>query len=66
VPLARPSGALVNDWTLFENERVHFMVVDCRGDVQFIAPIAPDDDDLDASLDNLFAAAEQAQRARRL
>lgn len=66
VQLTRPLGALVNDWTLFENERVHFMVVDCRGDVQFIAPIAPDDDDLDASLDNLFAATEQAQRARRL
>jgi hypothetical protein len=65
VPVARASATLVNEWTLFENERVHFMVVDCRGDVQFIAPIAPDDEDLDASLDNLFAATEQAQRARR-
>jgi hypothetical protein len=66
VPLARPMGSLRDEWTLFENERVHFMVVDCRGDVQFIAPIAPDDEDLDSSLDNLFAATEQAQRARRL
>jgi hypothetical protein len=66
VPLARPGSHLFDDPSLFEAERIHFMVVDCRGDVQFIAPIAPDDDDLDASLDNLFAAAEQAQRARRL
>ena len=38
------------------------MVVDCRGIVQFVAPIAPDSDDLDAALDELLAAAEQAAR----
>ena len=40
------------------------MVIDCRGVVRFVAPIAPDADDLDAALDEVLAAAEQAEHAR--
>jgi peroxiredoxin len=47
-----------------ERERVHFMVVDGRGIVRFVAPIAADADDLDAALDEVVAAAQQAEHAR--
>lgn len=45
--------------------RVHLMVLDTRGTVRFATPIAPDDDDLDAALDEVIAASEQAEHARR-
>lgn len=48
-----------------ERERVHFMVVDARGVVRFVAPVAADADDGDAAIDELVAAAQQAERARR-
>lgn len=43
-------------------DRVHFMVIDCRGTVQYVAPIVPNTNDTDAVLDELFAAAEQTAR----
>lgn len=62
VPLAIAEPALYEEFTIPDKERIHFMVVDCRGVVQYVAPIAPNGDDTDAVLDELFAAAEQASR----
>jgi hypothetical protein len=39
------------------------MVLDRTGVVRFIAPISPDDDAADAAIDDVLAAAEQAERA---
>jgi len=51
--------------TLKENgERIQFMVVDCRGVIRFAAPLAPGSEDLDAAVDELLAAVEQAERLR--
>ena len=49
---------------LKDSLRVSFMVIDCRGVVRFVAPIAPDADDLDAALDDILAAVEQAEYQR--
>lgn len=62
VPLAYANEALYEEFTIPDTERIHFMVVDCRGVVQYVAPVAPNSDDTDAVLDELFAAAEQASR----
>jgi hypothetical protein len=43
-------------------DRVHFMVLDCRGEVAYVAPIVPNTDDTSAVLDELYAAAEQTAR----
>ena len=48
---------------LDEYNRVYFMVLDRTGVVRFIAPISPDDDAADAAIDDVLAAAEQAERA---
>ena len=62
VPLAIAEPALYEEFTIPDAERIHFMVVDCRGVVSYVAPVAPNGDDTDAVLDELFAAAEQASR----
>lgn len=49
---------------LTDADRVYFMVVDCRGVVQHLAPVMPDDDDTAAALDELYAAAEQSAHVR--
>ena len=60
----------VTDMDMFEehafkdSERISFMVIDCRGVVRFVAPIAPDADDIDAAVDDVLAAAEQAEHQR--
>jgi hypothetical protein len=43
-------------------DRVHFMVIDHRGVVAYVAPVVPDTDDTRAMLDELYAAAEQIAR----
>lgn len=45
---------------LGDPERVFFVVIDRSGGVALVAPIAPDSDDLEASIDDVFAAANQA------
>jgi hypothetical protein len=62
VPLALADPMVYDEFTLPDVERVHFTVVDCRGVVQYVAPVAADGADTDAALDELFAAAEQASR----
>lgn len=62
VPLALAEAPVYDEFTLPDVERVHFTVVDCRGVVQYVAPVAADGADTDAAMDELFAAAEQASR----
>ncbi len=64
VPLAVGSAEAFRTLTLSDPERITFMVLDCRGLVQYVAPIAPNSDDLDAALDELYAAADQARTSR--
>ena len=53
------------DSGLIERDRAYFMVVDGSGLVRVVTPIATDDDDADAALDEVLAAADQAAHARR-
>jgi hypothetical protein len=62
VPLALAEPSLYEEFTIPDSERIHFTVVDCRGVINYVAPVAPTADDLDAVLDELFAASEQAAR----
>lgn len=45
-----------------DRDRLGVLVIDGRGIVQYLGPIAPNSDDTEAVLDELFAAAEQASR----
>lgn len=47
---------------LEDRERLWVLVIDGRGMVHYLGPIAPNSDDTEAVLDELFAAAEQAWR----
>jgi hypothetical protein len=47
---------------LDEQSRVYFMVLDRHGEVRFVAPISPDDEAADAAIDDVLAAAGQAER----
>jgi membrane-associated protease RseP (regulator of RpoE activity) len=62
VPLALADAKLYEELTVPDADRINFMVIDCRGVVQYVAPIAPEGDDTAAAIDELFAAAEQASR----
>jgi hypothetical protein len=50
---------------LFDRERLGVILIDGRGTVQYLGPIAPNSDDTEAMLDELFVAAEQAVRRSR-
>jgi hypothetical protein len=64
VPLALASETTFEELAIDDNERVHFMVIDARGIVRFVAPIAPGSEDIDAAIDEVLAAAEQAEHLR--
>ncbi|HET9623129.1 MAG TPA: PDZ domain-containing protein [Kofleriaceae bacterium] len=56
------SAMFGSDLVLADRERLGVLVIDGRGIVQYVGPIAPNSDDTDAALDELFAVAEQAAR----
>jgi hypothetical protein len=64
VPLALADQETFDDVTITDDTRIVFMVLDCRGLVQYVVPIAPSSDDVDAALDELYAAADQARMSR--
>lgn len=64
VPLALASDATFEELAIDDPDRVHFMVIDGRGVVRFVAPIAPGSDDIEAAVDEVLAAAEQAEHLR--
>jgi hypothetical protein len=55
------------EMTLQESDRVQMMVVDCRGVIRFVSLLAAGSEDLEAAIDEVLAAVEQAeyQRTRR-
>src|SRR5690606_8390125 len=64
VPLALASDATFEELAIDDPERIHFTVIDSRGIVRFVAPIAPGSEDLEAAIDEVLAAAEQVEYAR--
>ena len=72
VPLATDDSTLFDlntDRSLFSREmvladrdRLGVIVIDGHGIVQYVGPIAPNSDDTEAVLDELFAVADQASR----
>jgi len=56
----RESLLFSHERVIFDRDRLGVIVIDGRGIVQYIGPIAPNGDDTEAVLDELFAAAEQA------
>jgi hypothetical protein len=64
VSLAVAEPEIFDALALKDSLRISFMVIDCRGVVRFVAPIAPDADDLDAAVDDILAAVEQAEYQR--
>jgi hypothetical protein len=65
MPLLVTDTATYQSLTINDAKRMSFMVVDCKGVVQHIVPLKPDADDLDAVLEELYTATEQAQRLKR-
>jgi membrane-associated protease RseP (regulator of RpoE activity) len=62
VPLLVTDQDTFTDLAITDPDRIHFMVIDGRGIVQYAAPLAPQAEDTAAVLDELYAAAEQASR----
>lgn len=60
VPLALAEPHVYEEFTIPDRERIHFMIVDPRGVVQYVTPVAPRSEDVAAVLDELFAAAARA------
>ena len=65
VPLLVADPETFSDLAISDSDRIHFMVIDCRGVVQYAAPLLPDAEDKAAVLDELYAAVEQAARRSR-
>jgi hypothetical protein len=64
VPLAVVDQRAFETSATNDGDRLFVMVLDRRGHVCFVTPIAPQDDSLDAAIDEVLAAAEQAEHAR--
>jgi membrane-associated protease RseP (regulator of RpoE activity) len=56
------SSPFSRELVISDRDRLGVIVIDGLGIVQYIGPIAPNSDDTEAVLDELFAAAEQASR----
>jgi membrane-associated protease RseP (regulator of RpoE activity) len=64
VPLLVADAETYEQFAIGDGDRVQFMVIDCRGIVQYAVPVVPSSEDADAVLDELYAAAEQAARKK--
>jgi membrane-associated protease RseP (regulator of RpoE activity) len=64
VPLLVTDADTFKEFALGDTDRVHFMLIDCHGIVQYSAFVVPTADDVDAVLDELYAATEQAARKK--
>jgi len=52
------------DLVIFDRDRLGVIVIDGRGIVQYLGPIAPNSDDSEAVLEELLAVADLALRAK--
>lgn len=66
VKLATAPEDAVLENELLEPDRIHFLIIDPRGIVRSVSPIAPDSDDLEAALDEVLAACEQEEHAAKV
>jgi hypothetical protein len=57
----RDGSPFSRELVISDRDRLGVLVIDARGIVQYAGPIAPDSDDTEAVLDELFAAVVQAQ-----
>ncbi|CAN5574195.1 hypothetical protein BH11MYX1_BH11MYX1_29520 [soil metagenome] len=64
VALAVADNATFGSLAMEDPERAFFMVIDCRGIIRLVTPIAPDSDDLEAAIDEVLAGATQAEHTR--
>jgi membrane-associated protease RseP (regulator of RpoE activity) len=64
VPLLVTDAETYEHFAIGDGDRIQFMVIDCRGIVQYAAPVVPSSEDAEAVLDELYAAAEQAARKK--
>jgi hypothetical protein len=64
VALAVADTATFGSLAMEDPDRAFFMVIDCKGIVRLVTPIAPDSDDLDGAIDEVLAGATQAEHAR--
>ena len=64
VPLLVADADTYEQFAIGDGDRVQFMVIDCRGIVQYAAPVVPSSEDAEAVLDELFAVAEQTARRK--
>jgi peroxiredoxin len=62
LPLLVADYGVYLQFAMKDGDRVHFLVIDARGVVQYVAPVVPEAEDAGAALDELYAAAEQAAR----
>jgi hypothetical protein len=65
VALAGADSETFQSLAMIEPDRAFFMVIDCKGIIRLVTPIAPDSDDLDAAVDEVLAGAEQAEHRTR-
>ncbi|HEY0254524.1 MAG TPA: PDZ domain-containing protein [Kofleriaceae bacterium] len=65
VPLAVADNETFEALAMTDQDRALFMVIDCKGIVRLVAPLAPDAEDLDAAVDEVLAGAAQAEHSRR-
>jgi hypothetical protein len=64
VPLLVAEHDTYRELAIPDNKRISFMVIDCKGVVQYAVPLKPDADDISAVLEELYAAAELAARRK--
>jgi len=64
VALAVADNDTFDALAMVDQDRAFFMVIDCKGIVRLVMPIAPDSDDVDAAVDDVLAGADQADHAR--
>lgn len=64
IPIALTPKETFEELAIDDPVRIHFFVVDSRGIVRFVAPVAPGSDDIEAAIDEVLAAAEQAAHLR--
>jgi len=64
VALAAADSETFQALAMIEPDRAFFMVIDCKGIIRLVTPIAPDSDDLDAAVDEVLAGAEQSEHSR--
>jgi hypothetical protein len=64
VALAAADSETFQSLAMIEPDRAFFMVIDCKGIIRLVTPIAPDSDDLDAAVDEVLAGAEQSEHSR--